>query len=63
MIKAGETLEYTDVLTVYGTYYYSYYAIGSSGQTVESNKIRVSYNKGNHPTVISLNILPIKDIA
>ncbi len=62
-IKAGEILEYTDVLTSYGTYYYSYYAIGSTEQTIESSKIRVTYNKGNHPSVIYLKEEPVKDVT
>jgi hypothetical protein len=62
MIKAGEPLEYTDVLTIYGTYYYSYYAVGATGQTVESSKIRVLYTKGNHPSIIYLRQEQIKDM-
>jgi hypothetical protein len=61
MIKAGEILEYTDVLTIYGTYYYSYYAVGAAGQTTESSKIRVVYMKGNHPIIIT--IIPNKDVV
>jgi hypothetical protein len=63
MIKAGEALEYTDVLTGYGTYYYSYYVIGSYEQTVESNRIKVLYNKGNHPSIIYFKEEPVKDIT
>jgi len=58
-IKAGNILEYTDILDVYGNYYYSYYAMGSEGQTFESNRIRVVYTKGYHPRIISYDKQPI----
>ncbi|GJQ43884.1 MAG: hypothetical protein JETCAE03_33820 [Ignavibacteriaceae bacterium] len=59
-IKAQETLEFIDNLMTYGTYLYSYYAIGSTGQTKESSKIRVIYKKGNHPSIIYYNEEEIK---
>jgi len=61
-IKAGNILEYTDILDVYGNYYYSYYAEGSEGQTSESNRIRVIYAKGYHPRIISYEEHKIKNV-
>ena len=53
-IKAGDLLEYTDILQAYGTYYYSYHAIGIYDRTAESNKIKAIYAIGDHPKIIRL---------
>jgi len=54
-IKAGEVeLSLIDNLEMYGTYIYSYYVIGIFGESKESNKISVNYQKGYHPRIIQL---------
>lgn len=52
-IKAGPLLEFTDILTHYGTYIYTYCALNDREYTVDSNPIGVSYQAGNQPRIIA----------
>lgn len=61
-IKASQPLQYSDILTTYGTYYYTYYATGIYENSLESNPIKVIYGKGNQPIIITI-APPSKDIV
>jgi hypothetical protein len=59
-IKAGEELLFTDILELYGIYIYSYYAKGILGNTLDSQKVYVQYEKGLHPRILNIGTVETK---
>lgn len=57
--KSGQELSFIDNLELYGTYVYSYFATGLLGDTVNSNKISVIYQKGYHPRIL----VPLENVV